>query len=178
MIRIETDRLILRGWREADRAPFAALNADPEVMRHFPAPLSREESDAAMDRQTVRIARDGLGFLAMERRADGAFLGFAGLARVPFEAPFAPAVEIGWRLVRAHWGRGYATEAARACLARGFEAHGLPEIVSFTTRANLRSAAVMERLGMIRDPSGDFDHPQVPEGPLKRHILYRVTPPR
>ncbi|HEU0223371.1 MAG TPA: GNAT family N-acetyltransferase [Paracoccaceae bacterium] len=172
---LETPRLILRLWREADRAPFAAMNADPEVMRHFPALLSREESDAAADRQAARFTEDGLCFLALERRSDGAFLGFTGLATVRFEVPFAPAVETGWRLARHAWGQGYATEAARACLAWGFSAKGLAEIVAFAVPANRRSTAVMERLGMRRDEAGDFDHPAVPAGlPLRRHVLYRL----
>jgi RimJ/RimL family protein N-acetyltransferase len=176
---LRTDRLLLRQWRAADRAPFAALNADPEVMRHFPAPMSREESDALADAVAGGIERDGWGWWALEVRESGAFIGFTGLSRVTFDAGFTPAVEIGWRLAREAWGQGYATEAARAAVRYGFEALGLGEIVSFTAASNLRSRAVMERLGMTHDAGGDFDHPRVPEGsPLRRHVLYRLRASR
>jgi ribosomal-protein-alanine N-acetyltransferase len=172
---IRTARLLLRGWREADLAPFAALNADPEVMEHFPSLLSREDSDAFVGRQAEGWAANGFGLWAVERSADGAFLGFTGLARPRFDAPFMPAVEIGWRFARHAWGQGHATEAARAAMAFGFETLGLDEIVSFTSPANVRSWKVMERLGMTRDPADDFDHPRLPEGhPLRRHVLYRL----
>lgn len=174
--RIETERLLLRAFLDADREPFAVLNADPRVMEHFPHRLTREESDAFVDRMGVRWAEDGVGLWAVERRADGAFLGFTGLARHTFEAPFTPAIEVGWRLAVDAWGHGYATEAARASLRFGFEDRGLDEILSWTTVANLRSRAVMERLGMSRDPADDFDHPNVPVGsPIRPHVLYRLT---
>jgi ribosomal-protein-alanine N-acetyltransferase len=173
--RLETDRLVLRQWRPADRAPFAALNADPEVMRHFPAPLSRAESDAFADRLEADIARRGWGLWALETAADGAFIGFTGLQPVSFAAAFAPAVEIGWRLARSAWGHGYATEAARAAAGFAFAELGLDELVSFTAATNARSIAVMQRIGMTRDPAEDFDHVRVPEGsPLRRHVLYRL----
>ncbi|RMF35964.1 MAG: N-acetyltransferase [Alphaproteobacteria bacterium] len=176
MTEIRTERLILRGWQDADRAAFAAINADPQVMEFFPALLSRAESDAVIERQTARLAEDGLCFLALERRADGVLLGFTGLATVSFAAPFAPAVEIGWRLARSAWGRGYATEAARACLRWGFADHGLAEILAFAVPGNTRSHAVMERIGMRRDPDGSFDHPALPAGNhLRRHWLWRLT---
>ncbi|MFA1541980.1 GNAT family N-acetyltransferase [Actinomadura monticuli] len=177
---LRTDRLIMRRWTDTDREPFAALNADPEVMEHFPALLTRAESDAMIDRIEARRAGTGFGFWALEVTATGEFIGFAGLSVPRFEAHFTPAVEIGWRLARSAWGRGYATEAARRALRHAFDDLALDEVVSFTSVRNLRSRAVMERIGMTRDESGDFDHPMVPEGhPLRRHVLYRITaPPR
>jgi RimJ/RimL family protein N-acetyltransferase len=173
---IETNRLLLRGWRASDRAPFAALNADPEVMRYFPAPLSREESDALVDRIEARFEEDGWGLWALEERTTGAFIGFTGLARPGFEAHFTPAIEVGWRLARPAWRNGYATEAARACAAFAFEELSVGELVSFTAVGNARSRAVMERLGMTRDPAQDFDHPALPAGhALRRHVLYRLA---
>lgn len=173
---LETPRLRLRPWEERDRAPFAAMGQDPEVMRHFPALLTRAESDAAVDRLSARLAEDGMTFLAVERKADGAFLGFTGLVRVRWEAPFAPAVEIGWRLARFAWGQGHATEAARACLAWGFGPLGLAEIVAMAVPGNQPSHRVMERIGMARDPGGDFDHPLVPaDWPHRRHWLWRIS---
>ena len=167
---LTTDRLRLRGFTDADRAPFADLNADPDVMEHFPSVLSRVESDALVDRIAIRWAEDGHGLWAVERLADGAFLGFTGVARLKFlESP-----EVGWRFARSAWGHGYATEAAREALRWGFEVKGLDEIVSVTTVANERSQAVMRRLGMTRDPGGDFLHPNLPEGhPQRPHVLYR-----
>jgi RimJ/RimL family protein N-acetyltransferase len=175
LVELTTARLRLRGWRDDDRTPFAALNADPEVMEHFPAPLTRAESDALVDRIVDDLARQPFGLWAVETIDEGAFIGFVGLAAWDFEAHFTPAVEVGWRLSRSAWGHGYATEAARAALAHGFDEVGLDEIVSFTTPANTRSQAVMVRLGMTRDPADDFDHPRVPPGsPLRRHVLYRL----
>jgi RimJ/RimL family protein N-acetyltransferase len=172
---LDTERLVLRGWRDADREPFAALNSDPAVMEHFPGTLDPAESDALVDRILERWAADGLGLWAIERREDGAFLGFAGLAAPTFEAPFTPAMEIGWRLARSAWGRGYATEAARAVLDYAFDVLGFEEIVSFTVPANARSRRVMERLGMTHDQADDFDHPRFPPGhPIRRHVLYRL----
>jgi RimJ/RimL family protein N-acetyltransferase len=173
---IATPRLRLRGWLDGDRAPFARLNADPEVMRHFPGTLGRASSDRLVDAIVDGWRANGFGLWAVERLGDGALLGFTGLSRPSFEALFTPAVEVGWRLAREAWGHGYATEAARAALAFGFETVGLGEIVSFTVPANARSRAVMERLGMTRDPADDFDHPKLPEGhPLRRHVLYRLS---
>ena len=169
-----TRRLVLRQWRDEDRIPFAALNADPLVMEHFPALLTRDQSDALMDRCIERIQGDGYGLWAVEVRTGGEFIGFVGLAVPTWEAPFTPCTEIGWRLARSAWGQGYATEAANAVLATAFSACGLDEVVSFTTTGNLRSQRVMERIGMTRDPSGDFDHPLVTHGPLRRHVLYRL----
>ncbi|MBA9002086.1 GNAT family N-acetyltransferase [Thermomonospora cellulosilytica] len=178
MTTVRTERLILRRWRERDRGPFAALNADPQVMEHFPATLDRAGSDAAIDRYETGFEANGYGIWALEVAATGEFIGLAGLSPVTFTAPFTPAVEIAWRLVRTAWGHGYATEAGRACLAYGFEALGLPEIVAFTSTTNLRSQAVMRRLGMTHDPADDFDHPRLPPGHrLRRHVLYRAAPP-
>ena len=164
---LRTERLLLRRWRDDDRAPFAAMNADPEVMRHFPATLTREESDALVDRIEARFEQYGYGLWALDR--DGVFLGFTGLA--PADGlPFSPALEGGWRLARHAWGQGYATEAARAALEVGLTV--TDSIVSFTAVTNERSWRVMERLGMRRED--EFDHPRVPDGPLKRHYLYRT----
>jgi len=174
--RLETDRLVLREFLDRDRAPFAALNADARVMEHFPNALTRGESDELVDRIGRHWAEDGVGLWAVERRDDGAFLGFTGLASPRFEAAFTPCVEVGWRLAAEAWGHGYATEAARAALAFGFEVRGLSEILSWTVPANLRSRAVMERIGMTHDPADDFDHPNIAVGsPLRRHVLYRLS---
>ena len=171
-----TDRLIMRRWEERDRAPFAALNADPEVMRYFRAPMSASESDAFVDRMEAGFDEHGFGLWALEIRETGEFIGFTGLAWQTLDAPFAPATEVGWRLTPSAWGFGYATEAARAALRHGFTDAGLAEIVSMTAVLNLPSQAVMRRLGMARDPADDFDHPRVPEGsPLRPHLLYRLS---
>jgi len=175
---LHTDRLVLRQWRPADREPFALLNADPEVMEHFPGTLSRAESDALADRIEALIEKDGYGLWAVELAGTGEFIGFTGLNRVGFEAHFVPAVEVGWRLARSAWGHGYASEAALRSLRFAFDDLGLDEVVSFTTRSNLRSQAVMERIGMRRDLDGDFEHPNVEEGsPLRMHVLWRIGRP-
>jgi RimJ/RimL family protein N-acetyltransferase len=168
--------MLLREWQDADREPFAAINADPRVMEHFPGVLTRAESDAFVDRMLERWAADGFGLWAVELRAGERFVGFTGLSAPTFEAHFTPAVEIGWRFAVEAWGRGYATEAARAVLQFGFEDLDLREIVSFTVPANTRSRAVMERIGMTRQPADDFDHPRFPPGhPIRRHVLYRLS---
>lgn len=175
---LTTPRLHLRRWEPRDRAPFAALNADPEVMAHFPSTLTRDESDAFVDRIEAHFERHGWGLWAVERRADAAFVGFLGLWPATFEAHFTPAVEIGWRFARHGWGAGLATEAGHATLADARDRLEMTEIVSFTTVANHRSSAVMERLGMTNDPAEDFDHPGVDGAShphLVRHRLYRVT---
>jgi RimJ/RimL family protein N-acetyltransferase len=154
MMKIRTERLLLRQWRDDDLAPYAALNADPRVMEHFPALLTREQSDASAARIRAHLAAHGFGLWAVEPVGVAPFIGFTGLARPAFEAPFTPCVEIGWRLAAAYWGRGYATEAAAAALRDGFERLGLAEIVAFTVPANRRSRRVMERLGMRHDPAG------------------------
>ena len=173
--RLETDRLILREWRAEDLEPYASLNADPRVAEFLPHALTRAESDDQVDQFMRRWADDGVGLWALERREDGAFLGFTGLAPPRFEAAFAPAVEVGWRLASDAWGQGYATEAACAAVAFGFDERDLGEIVSFTVPANVRSRAVMERIGMTHDPADDFIHPKLPpDSPLRRHVLYRL----
>lgn len=170
-----TDRLVLRQWREEDREPFAAMNADPEVMQHLPAMLDRQASDAMLDRLHDSIEEQGWGLWAVECRDTGALLGFTGLAVPRHPLRFLPCVEVGWRLARPAWGHGFATEAAREALRVAFDELGLQEVVSFTTVTNVRSRAVMERLGMRRDPAEDFDHPALPVGsPLRPHVLYRV----
>jgi RimJ/RimL family protein N-acetyltransferase len=172
---LRTDRLLLRPWRESDLEPFAALNADPAVMEHFLKPLDRAESDAFVARIEAHFAREGFGFWALEAPGVAPLVGLVGLARPSFQAPFTPCVEIGWRLAREYWGRGYATEGAREALRYGFAQLGLDEIVAFTVPANVRSRTVMERLGMSRSAGDDFDHPNLPEGhQLKRHVLYRI----
>ena len=175
---LQTERLCLRRWLPSDRAPFAALNADPRVMEYFPAPLSRHESDALVTRIEAHFAEHGFGLWAVEIPHVVPFAGFIGLAIPRFTAHFTPCVEIGWRLAAAHWGQGYATEGARAVLRFGFETLGLNEIVSFTVPANHRSRRVMERIGMSHHPVDDFDHPALPAGhPLRRHVLYRCARP-
>jgi len=178
LIEFETPRLRLRQWRESDLAPFAALAADPEVMA-FLLPLpTRADSDALAERLKARIDENGWGFWAVEHKDSGEFAGFTGL-NVPLAAlPFSPCVEIGWRFGRKWWGQGLATEAARGALQIGFERLGFDEIVAFTAVGNLRSAAVMERIGMHEDVAGAFDHPALPEGhALRRHRLYRISRP-
>lgn len=180
---LQTPRLLLRAWSEADLPAFAALNADEAVMAHYPRTLKRAESDAYAQVFMERFRSNGWGFWAVSARADSAeepqdvpppFLGFVGLNRPDIALPFGPCVEIGWRLARNVWGRGYATEAARACLAFAFEQLALEEVVSFTAIANHRSEAVMRRLGMRR--SGNFMHPALPpESPLCEHVLYRLS---
>ena len=166
---IRTERLVLRQWREADKKPFAALNADPVVMEHFPSTMTRAASDAFADFVIARIAERGWGLWAVE--ADGEFIGFVGLN----EPDFMPGVEIGWRLARDAWGHGYATEAAQAVLEYARDELGLAEVISFTSTTNLRSQRVMERIGMTRDPDGDFDHPRVDDPRIRRHVLYRLA---
>jgi RimJ/RimL family protein N-acetyltransferase len=166
---------LLRRWRPSDREPFAQLNADPVVMEHFPSTLDRMESDAFADRIEAGFDARGYGLWAVELPGEAEFIGFVGLALHDFPAHFTPAVEIGWRLDRDYWGRGFATEAARTAIADGFDRVGLGEIVSFTATTNIRSVAVMQRLGMTHDPADDFDHPRLPVGhPLRRHVLYRL----
>lgn len=168
---LRTERLRLRPWLVSDREPFARINADPRVMEFFPAPLSSAESDALAERIQAHIDRHGWGLWVVEIPAVTPFAGYIGLARPRL---FTPCVEIGWRLGAAYWGRGYATEGALAALAFGFEELRLDEIVSFTAEINWPSRRVMERIGMTRDPSDDFDHPALAAGhPLRRHVLYR-----
>lgn len=175
---LQTERLVLRRWRAADREPFAALNADPVVMEHFVAPLARAESDDLVDRIEDHFDQEGWGLWAVEVTETSRFIGFTGLWPATFEAHFTPAVEVGWRLAQEGWGRGYATEAARASLRDGFERFAFDEVVSMTSLTNTRSQRVMQKLGMTRDPADDFDHPNVPDGHrIQRHVLYRLTRP-
>ncbi|MCA9799131.1 MAG: GNAT family N-acetyltransferase [Cyanobacteria bacterium HKST-UBA04] len=176
---LTTPRLLLRPWTEADRAPFAVMNADPDVAAFLPNPLSRQESDRLIEAIERQFRLHGLGLWAVEETESGQLVGTVGLL-VPgfiahFTSPSRPAVEVAWRLGRPYWGKGYATEAARAALAFGFTEKSLGEIVSFTHPDNLRSIAVMERLGMTRDMDGDFEHPFLPAGHrLRPHVLYRL----
>jgi 3-dehydroquinate dehydratase/shikimate dehydrogenase len=172
---LRTDRLLLRPWRPADRAPFAEMNGDPRVMEWFPSTLTSAESDALADRIAQRVDRDGWGLWAVEVPGVAEFVGFIGLS--PADATLGyPAVEVGWRLAAGSWGRGYAPEGAIAALAFGFGELALRDIVSFTSVGNTRSRRVMEKIGMIRRPEDDFDHPSLPDGsPLRRHVLYRST---
>src|SRR6185312_4768147 len=170
---IHTACLHLRLWRDEDLAPFAAINADAEVMAYFPKTLERGESDVLATRIRDHFVRHGFGLWAVEVPGVAEFVGFVGLSVPRFEAHFTPCVEVAWRLARVHWGNGYATEAAKAALEFGFGQLGLEQIVSFTVPANRRSRAVMERIGMTHAPADDFDHPLLPEGhPLRRHVLY------
>lgn len=173
LIELQTERLCLRQWRPADRAALAALSSDPRVMEYLSEPLTRAASDAMADRFQSLIAERGWGFWAAEHRATRELIGFVGLHTPALALPFAPCVEIGWRLAAPYWGKGLATEAAKEALRAGFETLELPEIVAFTALGNVRSRAVMQRLGMRE--AGTFDHPHVPEGsPLRLHCLYRL----
>jgi ribosomal-protein-alanine N-acetyltransferase len=175
-MRIVSERLILRPWVEADKQPFADMSADSDVMEYLMPFTSREASDAWIDRQRDRMAEHGMCFWAVERKADGAFVGAVGLLPVSYNAHFTPAVEIGWRIARAYWGLGYAPEAARAAIVVGFEQLNLSEIVANTVAVNHKSRRVMAKLGMTHDSRDDFDHPRVPEGhPLRHQVLYRLT---
>jgi RimJ/RimL family protein N-acetyltransferase len=178
MTTLRTARLQLRPWIDADREPFARMNADPRVMQFFTAPLSRAESDALADRIRSHLEQHGWGLWAVDVPGVTPFAGFVGLSRPMFAAAFTPCVEVGWRLDTPYWGHGYATEAALAALAFGFDTLALPEIVSFTTESHRASRRVMERIGMTHDPRDDFDHPGVPaDHPLHRHVLYRKRRP-
>lgn len=176
---IETERLVLRRWRAEDVAPLAAIHADPAVMRWLGGRLlDRAETEAYLATVERHFEAHGFGFWAVERRADGALLGFSGLRVFDFDGhPMGSCVEIGWRQGLAHWGQGYATEAARAALEDGFVRAGLDEILAWTARTNLRSQAVMARIGMTRRPERDFDHPLVAEGdPLRPHVVFAARP--
>ena len=170
---IRTPRLILRQWRPADLSSYAALNADPEVRRFWPDLLTREESDDQARGFQRHIEENGFGFWAVEVLGGDPFVGFTGIRQVDYPAPYFPAVEIGWRFAREHWGQGYATEAAKATLADGFNRVGLSEIVACAVLTNAASRRVMDRIGMKQDVNGDFDLPR-PDGPLRRAVTYRI----
>ena len=172
---MRTDRLLLRRWRPEDKDAFAALNEDVEVMRYMPRSLTRSESDQWVDNMEYEFERDGFGLWALELPGEASFIGFTGLNRVPFQAHFTPAVEVGWRLARAFWGYGYATEAAHAVVQAGFQKFGLKEIVAETAEENLPSRRVMSRLGMRHDREENFRHPAyAPESTLGEYVLYRL----
>ncbi|HZX53751.1 MAG TPA: GNAT family N-acetyltransferase [Ilumatobacteraceae bacterium] len=174
--RLQTARLLMREWRDSDRAPYAELNADPDVMRHFPSTLTSQQSDEMIERMIAHWDNRGFGLWAVERTDTSAFIGFVGLMMPVWQAPFTPCVEVGWRLAQQHWGNGFAPEAATAALEWGFANVELPadEIVSFTTEGNVSSRRVMEKIGMERDPHDDFDHPMLPDWAERRHVLYRI----
>lgn len=173
---LETERLILRRWQELDRQPFRELNADPRVMEFMPNQLAPEASDELMERIQRHFELHDFGLFAAEHRMDHSFLGFIGLSVPSFDAPFMPAVEVGWRIAARHWGKGLATEGACEVLRFGFESLGLDSVVSFTVPGNVRSLRVMEKLGMTHNPADDFDHPRLPAGhALRRHVLYRLN---
>lgn len=173
---IKTKRLILRPWREEDLEPFARMNADPRVMEFFPSVLSKEESDALAKRISTKIEENGWGLWAVSVPGISEFIGFIGLNVPSITAHFTPAVEIGWRLAQEYWGQGYATEGALAALTFGFENLNLDQIVAFTAKQNMRSMAVMKKIGMSHNPEDDFDHPNVAVGhQLRRHVLYRIN---
>ncbi|RZO30596.1 MAG: N-acetyltransferase [Rhodospirillaceae bacterium] len=175
---LETDRLLLREWQEEDFIPYHAMNNDPEVCAFFPNLQTEEQSRSVIARYREQDRRDGFSFQPLIERASGAFIGDIGLARVEFDAGFKGAVEIGWMMQRHHWGKGYATEMARALLDYAFRALRLPEVLAFTVPANTRSRLVMERLGMKQDTAAGFDHPHIAAGhPLRPHVLYRTTAP-
>lgn len=172
---IETSRLILRHWKQADEKQFARINADPRVMVFFPARLTRVQSDALVGKIEAHFRKHGFGPYAAELRLNNAFVGFIGPNVPSFRAHFTPCVEIGWRLSPDVWGQGLATEGALAVLQYARDILSLEELVSFTVPANVRSRRVMEKLGMSHNPADDFDHPQLPPGhPLRRHVLYRL----
>jgi RimJ/RimL family protein N-acetyltransferase len=174
---LRSDRILLRRWKLADRAPFAAMNRDPQVMQHFPSLLNRRQSDQMVDRVEAHFEKYGFGLWAAELRATQEFIGFVGLSIPRFQAAFTPCVEIGWRLAPSFWGSGLATEGAKAVACHAFAFLKMHELVSFTVPSNIRSRRVMEKLGMSSDPAEDFDHPKLPEGhALRRHVLYRLAP--
>jgi RimJ/RimL family protein N-acetyltransferase len=176
---IETERLILRDWRDADREPYADIMVEPDVGRWLGGPFTREQARERVTRFTANLAETGLGRLAIERKADGRLIGHCGLANTPDTPPVPAGVEIGWALAPDAWGAGYAVEAARAVMADGFARHHFDEILAFTGATNLRSQAVMQRLGMSRAAERDFDHPGLaPDHPLRRHIVYAAKRPQ
>ena len=176
---LDTERLRLRRLRTSDLEPFASLNADPIVMKHFPSVMTAQDTGLMIARMEAAFEEQGFGLFVVEVKSADTVIGFCGLSIPGFDAPFMPAVEVGWRLAKEHWGNGYATEAATAAIGYGFNTAGLDEIVSFAIQANQRSLKVMERLGMTHDPKDDFDHPRFPDDErLRRHVLYRMTAQR
>jgi RimJ/RimL family protein N-acetyltransferase len=171
---LETERLRLRQWRDADVPPWARMNADPTVREFFPQVMNYEQSAGSVEAFRTELAERGWGWWAVEVAATGEFIGFAGLDPVDEELPFH-GVEVGWRLARSAWGRGFATEAGHACLDYGFGVLGLPEILAITAAGNVRSRSVMHRLGMTYDPADDFDDPTIPPGPLRHSVVYRIA---
>jgi RimJ/RimL family protein N-acetyltransferase len=171
---LTTERLRLRGWRDADRDPWAALNADPEVRRYFPNTLTRAESDASIDRYQAQFAAHGWSVWATELRSTGEFIGFIGLWPLPDNIPAAPGVEVGWRLAKAHWGQGYATEGALSARDFGFSVLDLPELVAQTTATNTPSRRVMEKIVLTYDPADDFQHPEADDTHFADSVLYRL----
>jgi RimJ/RimL family protein N-acetyltransferase len=172
---IETERLLLRHWKEEDREPFCRMNSDPRVMEFIPECMIRAESDLLFERINEHFRNHGFGLLAAELREKKSFIGYVGLAVPSFRAHFTPCVEIGWRLAADYWGRGFATEAARAVAKCAFGEFALDELMSFTVPENIRSRRVMEKMGMTHNAADDFDHPNLPEGhSLRRHLLYRL----
>jgi 3-dehydroquinate dehydratase/shikimate dehydrogenase len=172
---IETSRLILRPWKDSDLNPFAALNADPRVMKYFPKLMTTEETQTFINVIKSRFDRDGFCFFAAELKETHEFIGMIGLNIPAFTTSFTPCVEIGWRIAFDHWNKGYATEGALACLEYGFRELKLNKILSFTAVENKTSQRIMEKIGMTRVQNGDFDHPNLPEGhPLQRHVLFEI----
>jgi RimJ/RimL family protein N-acetyltransferase len=176
MMTLKTERLILREWNEADREPFAQMNADSRVMEYLGETMSRQQSDAVAGRIEAHFRAHGFGLCAADLAESGEFIGFIGLAVPAFEAAFTPCVEIGWRLAAEYWGAGLATEGAREIVRYAFEELGLPELVSLTAIGNERSRRVMAKVGMTHNAAENFYHPRIPAGdPLRRHVLYRLT---
>lgn len=173
---IETPRLVLRGWHDADIEPWVHMNADPRVMEFYPAVQTRAESESSALGMRTRLERDGYGWWVVEIKGEARFGGVIALQPVPFDAPFTPALEVGWRFPYANWGHGFATEGATAALEFAFERLHRDEVIAVTSTLNLRSQRVMQRLGMTRDPREDFDNPRVAEGHrLRPHVLYRTA---
>ncbi|MGA7161374.1 MAG: GNAT family N-acetyltransferase [Bacteroidota bacterium] len=171
---LETERLVLRTWKESDILPFSIMNGDSQVMKFFPNILSHDETFALYERITTDIDRRGFGLFAVEAKQTENFMGFIGFDEPRFSAYFTPCVEIGWRLDKRFWDQGYATEGAKACLEYGFSNLGFKEVVSFTSKLNTKSIAVMKKIGMVYE--SDFEHPKVVEGhPLRKHVLYRIS---
>jgi RimJ/RimL family protein N-acetyltransferase len=174
-LRLETDRTILRPWTDSDLDPWVALNSDERVMEFFPSTYTRERAERSAALLRERLERDGYGWWVLEIKGGASFAGVIALQDVPFEAHFTPALEVGWRLRHDHWGRGYATEGARAALEFAFSELQRDEVVAMTAALNEPSQRVMQRLGMTRDPNGDFEHPAVAAGhPIRPHVLYRI----